>query len=582
MHQDEEDNEVEKSGMKTDHYLISPRHVQKKGFTRQNNLPQRPLSMKMKSKSFSNVLRHHDSQLVSSPQNLVINIDLLDNKKQLIGMNDNNQQQDIPDIPLDDDIDNLDPLDNMNSNENSQKSFMNYRTITSVSSDKMLTWMTMYSKMYKFFSQQCMKKMKLLIGIKGIALFYYVLSRLPETPFSFSKDSANGEDIPPLNNLGEQTKHKKRVEILKTLINLAKNSTFFSELATKADPALLNLEIETLITPVVIPLCLFDILRSYVSSKRKPQFPRIVDRQMDLNEIVELVRADSTPKDIQMYSLILLGRIATVIQSLHMNLDPDFCDSLKSFVSSLSDNSKRRLEFFDFDFDLFDKKESFDLENLAQINWSKRKTKETKKKQEKIIEETKRFTLQIKLPDGVVEAFLGQETTTAGEIIREFARRYRISQEIYGLFGSFEDGEWAKEEAPNPTIARNISIQILDASFLIDGDFIPNDSLISAYRDKQIQIRKLPPDNLDIILPPDPKDLQPRHVTFPVNTLVSTVLAKLCFELHASKQEYGLLLKIPKKVSRSELDGSFKSGIESTYEIQHVSFVPVEKKSTVW
>ncbi|KAJ5067386.1 guanine nucleotide exchange factor [Anaeramoeba ignava] len=473
----------------------------------------------------------------------------------------------------------------------------NYRVNTAVSNDKMLVWMAMYSKMFKVFSRQLMRKLKSLIGIKGIALFYFVLTCLPDSPFVYLKKVEKKKKPLQMKRVDQKASHKKRINVIKTLINLTKNSSFFSELAKKADIALINIEVESLVIPLVIPLCLFDLLRSYFPEINKPKFPKITNFQIDFVRLLEILQAQSIPKDIQICGLTLMGRITKILISANVELDDKFFINLQKFVEDLPDSSKQKLEDYDFDFDLFDKKQKElpKLEEIRKQNGEKLgltisipsnddlKMDENQNESDKVSKRknpTVSHNFSITLPDGNASPFKVTEKTTAKDVVDEFLKSVNSITEEYGIFATFNLETQPTTPRMEVQKLKSFTSFNVENPTIFDGNFIPSDSPIILYSNQNLQFRKKPPPKIDVILPQNPHELKQKHTSFPVNTLISTALAKLCFDLQTTKQEYGLLLKIPKKTIKKEtkkiLD-SESSDSESSYEIPQLSFVSSDK-----
>eukprot|EP01156_Anaeramoeba_ignava_P022616 Anaeramoba_ignava/c20874_g1_i4.p1 GENE.c20874_g1_i4~~c20874_g1_i4.p1 ORF type:complete len:644 (+),score=248.66 c20874_g1_i4:25-1956(+) len=325
-----------------------------------------------------------------------------------------------------------------------------------ISSDKVMIWMRMNQKMESFFSQETLKDIKTLIGIKGIALLFSVLSTLPRSPFII-QESSNDEI--------EDTEKDLKIyhhSVLKTLINLTKNSIFFSELASQSDPALLTLNIENIIIPIIIPILLFDILVSYYNDDDPPQLQITeLSDTFDLKLILFLLKNKEIPEDTLLNSIVLFGQIINCIQTHPQipKVDHSLIEDFHEYFLSLNEEIKNDLEDYDFNFSLFEKSyQNSIIEEPKKIN--NETNQEIQNQNTPIHDKPLTNLIWIKLPHGIYESFELKEDLIVQDIIISCAEKYQGKPNEYGIFASFEDGEWPRSQI-NQNQNHNLLIFVL-------------------------------------------------------------------------------------------------------------------------
>ncbi|KAJ5079685.1 guanine nucleotide exchange factor [Anaeramoeba ignava] len=163
------------------------------------------------------------------------------------------------------------------------------------------------------------------------------------------------------------------------------------------------------------------------------------------------------------------------------------------------------------------------------------------KQQKKNLHHQKR-TITVKLLDGSESMPVIEDTTTVSDLLSmSLVSKRNNKVEGYQIFG-YE---------PNKTgIDNENTLNLHDKLFPI-GDFLDSSSLVSNFAHLQLEVRHTPQEKVLVILPPDPKDLTPRHEKVSIDKTIPMILYELCSQFHLPESEFALFLKLPYNASHS-------------------------------
>ncbi|KAJ5074829.1 guanine nucleotide exchange factor [Anaeramoeba ignava] len=408
-----------------------------------------------------------------------------------------------------------------------------------------------------FFSEFCIKKIFFKIGDFAIFELDYVMKDLLNVDY-------NKEMTHRVNLFNEEKSLRIILQFFVFFVQ-SKNSPF----TEKNQINQLNCPKSAFFIPLVIPICLQDILINFSQKSIKKKFSQFDKKQIDLTTIIELLEDESISAKMRSLSIILINLIIEEITQdieisysrLQTKLQEIFDQIPTNIISQIFPQNNQQIA------DRFNLKTLTKSENILNIisNFSsliENKQNLNTKMEEKTQKKSSRLNLKEKIsikniyfeenknyiydPDGIKTRFVVDKKYRAKEMVMEFAKYFSLENEDFQLFST---------EIP---FQKN---QNLDVNSIYQGQFIEDDVFLDKFSGYIVQIRKKPPQQIYIIYPNNEKFTSFKWKKITTDTKISSILKQMKEVVNNSKR-FGLFLRIDsRQIQKSVNNHNLEIGV---------------------